>query len=441
MKRHASSNDSTSTRTRPSEILAPVAVLEIHLEALPDLVDGLDRYRQAHVLFRYKRRPVARLWVDVQDGRLSGEELRLAFMEAADWAFWFPWLHDYLGWQPNCYLDGSLGQNASPLPLVTVAICTRDRPEDLRRCLQALTRLPDDGQEILVVDSCSRSDEPRAVVADFPQVRYLREPYPGLNRARNRALKEASHPIIAFLDDDVIPDRDWLRNITRNFSDPRVMCVCGLTMPLELETEAQVWFEHYTSFSRGFYRKEFDKDNLHPLAAGQAGAGASMALRSEVLSCVGLFDESLDAGTPTHSGGDTEMFSRILEAGYRIVYEPAILSWHRHRKTWQDLRKVIYGYGVGTYAYWTKRLLEDGQWSVFLLAWYWAWQTQFPNLLKSLLRLPGSTPVDLLLQELKGCLAGPRAYRTSCRRLKALAESIEEDDSDLSARKHYYSHS
>ncbi len=50
---------------------------------------------------------------------------------------------------------------------------------------------------------------------------------------------------------------------------------------------------------------------------------------------------------PTQSGGDHEFFARILLAGFYIVYEPEGLSWHRHRRTWEETHKAIQGYGTG----------------------------------------------------------------------------------------------
>jgi GT2 family glycosyltransferase len=140
-----------------------------------------------------------------------------------------------------------------------------------------------------------------------------------------------------------------------------------------------------------------------------------MALRRSVLDLIGPFDEVLDAGTPTLSGGDTELFYRIIANGFQIVYEPAALSWHRHRRTWEELRHVLYGYGVGTYAYWTGKLVQDKEWSVIFMAGNWFWKHQLPALLKSILHFPNSTPVDLLVNELRGCLSGPRAYYLSRR--------------------------
>ena len=301
----------------------------------------------------------------------------------------------------------------APLRHATVAICTRDRPANLERCLTALRRLPDDGQELLVIDNAPSTDATRRLVAAHPGTHYVHEPRPGLNVARNRALREARGEIVAFCDDDTVPDAGWLRALAAAFDQPAVLAVTGLTMPSELETSAQVWFERQCGFGRGFQRTVFD--HLHPRARdpGARGVGANMALRRCVVQQVGGFDEALDAGTPTCSGGDNDMFSRILSAGYTIVYEPAALSWHLHRRSWPELRRQVYGYRVGLYATWTKQLVRGHDPTVLRPAARRIVKHQVPMLVRSLLRRSGSNPLDLATVELVGCLVGPAAYAIS----------------------------
>ena len=387
------------------------AVLDIEFTKLPFEITGLERYSRALILIRLKGCPVGKAFVPVVDGKISPERLHTSLQKAAGWPLWECWLKGFLEYE--------VSRSVRSLPSATVAVCTRDRSEDLQRCLEALVRLPDDGQEILVVDNCPVTDKTLCLLQNYKKnyknIRYVREDRSGLNIARNRALREARGDVVAFCDDDAISDPEWLRALLRNFNDPLVLCVTGLTMPLELETEAQEWFEQYSPFGRGFRRIVFTRSSINPLAAGRVGAGANMALRKNILGLVGPFDEALDGGTPTKSGGDTEMFSRILSLGYHIVYDPEALSWHRHRKTWEDLRRTVYGYGVGVYAFWTRRLLVEHEFSVFRLAGNWFFRYQLRSLAKSLLRRPCCKPLDLLLAELCGCLAGPRAYLRSRR--------------------------
>ena len=396
-------------------------VLDLDLERLPASVDGLEGYEQALVIFRYRGRPVGRERLPVCRGRISSADLVAASVFIDDWYMLEQrLLHDYLGWE-EVAIDLPAPESA------TVAVCTRDRPEDIERCLDAFMRMPDDGQEFLVIDNCPSSDDTKQIAARYgDRVRYVREEKPGLNNARNRAVAEAKHDIVAFNDDDAVPDPGWLRSLVLDFRDPMVVCVTGLTLPLELETAAQEWFERISPFQRGFKRAIYDSEKIHPLSAHRVGAGANMALRRSVFDLVGPFDPALDVGTPTRSGGDTEMFARILESGYRIVYEPAALSWHRHRRNWADLRNTIFGYGTGVYATWTKQLLYNREFAVFLYALFWLVQDQLPNLMHSLLRSPESVPLDLILAELRGCFAGPLAYARSRRIQQKRVDRSEE---------------
>jgi glycosyltransferase involved in cell wall biosynthesis len=84
-------------------------------------------------------------------------------------------------------------------------ICTKDRPENLARCLRGLSRLevPPGARwpEFLVVDNASDDDRTMALVASMPDVQYTLEPKPGLDFARNKALQEAQGDLLAFLDE------------------------------------------------------------------------------------------------------------------------------------------------------------------------------------------------------------------------------------------------
>jgi glycosyltransferase involved in cell wall biosynthesis len=390
----------------------PTAVLDLDAERLPDEIALPSRYGHALILFRWKGKPVGQVTLTTREGKISRDRIREAVAKQSA-PILQQWLYDYL----ECDL-----RPAVQVQPATVAVCTRDRPADLSRCLVALSRLRDQGHEILVVDSASRTDEPRQVVAQFPQARYVREERPGLDIARNRAMREARHPIVAFTDDDAEPDSDWLYYLTQGFDDRRVLAVTGLTMPLELETPAQEWFERTNGFGRGFTRTVYNGTSHNPFWVAQIGAGVNMALRRETVEMVGRFDEALDAGTPTRSGGDHDMFIRILMAGYSIVYEPAALNRHRHRREWEGLRDTIYGYGVGVYAHLTGHLLRNREPSTLLLALGWL-RDQIPSLFRALLRRPDHVPLDLVFAELRGCVAGPRAYLTSRR---ALAQRVRE---------------
>jgi GT2 family glycosyltransferase len=381
-------------------------VLDVDLASAPERIE-CPGYPEAFVLLRRAGRPIGVVTVPVRDGAIPAADLRARLIDSTDNALGDALLEEFLG--------GAAAGPAAPLPSATVAVCTHERPDDLEKCIEALLRLSGGAHEIVVVDSGPRTGATRELVARYPRIRYVCEERPGLDRARNRAIREAGGEIVAFTDDDAIVDPGWLEAVRANFRDRLVLAVTGLTLPWELETRAQIEHERYSTFSRGFRRRVFEATSRSPGAAGNPGAGVNMAIRKRALDLVGPFDDALDAGTPTHSGGDSEYFARILGRGYRIVYEPRALSFHRHRRTRRELRRAFYGYGVGVYAAFTRSLLFEGEWSVLHHAAAWLWKYQLPGLVKGLLGHPGVPPADLTAVQLAGCAVGPFAYFRSRR--------------------------
>ena len=241
---------------------------------------------------------------------------------------------------------------AAPRHSTSVLVCTRDRPEELRRCLAAIARLDPAPDEVLVVDNAPHGDATRQLVASLGDpIRYLHEPFPGLDRARNRGVRAARGEILLCTDDDVEVEPGWAAHLESGFADPLVMAVTGLVLPATLDSEVHRLFERAVSFNRGYQARVLDGTRVSPYAAGGMGAGASMAFRTSFLRDIGGFPEELDAGMPTASGGDTFALAEVLRRGFRIAYEPAALAWHTHRGNEADLRRALRGYGTGSVAY------------------------------------------------------------------------------------------
>jgi O-antigen biosynthesis protein len=251
-------------------------------------------------------------------------------------------------------------------PMASVIVCTRDRAEDLRRCLLAVKQQKYPFFEVIVVDNAPTSDEAASVVSELGgsvPIRRLVEPIPGLARARNRGVWEARGSILAFIDDDEVPDEYWLAELIRGFTvADSVGCVTGYVMPGALETPAQQLFEEYGGHSknRGFDYMVFDASGgggQHPLyPLPPFGAGANMAFARQALIDVGGFDPALGAGTPTRAGEDTAAFSDVMLGGYRLVYHPASLVWHFHRAGLDELASQLFGYGTGLTSYFVRTL-------------------------------------------------------------------------------------
>ena len=199
------------------------------------------------------------------------------------------------------------------------------------------------------------------------------------------------------------------------------MCVTGLVVPDEIDTPAQALFETYGGFGRGFARSVFRVAPGERAArlyggTGRFGTGANMAFRRSFFELEGLFDPALDVGTPTNGGGDLEMFFRVLKSGHALVYEPAAIVRHRHRRDYASLRQQLANNGVGFYAYLvrTAQAYPAERFAILRLGVWWLWWWNVRRLLRGLVR-PQAFPLDLILAEFKGSVVGLRRYAAARR--------------------------
>ncbi|HEY3107277.1 MAG TPA: glycosyltransferase [Chloroflexota bacterium] len=223
----------------------------------------------------------------------------------------------------------------------TVVICTRDRPEALDRCLGAVSALDYPSFDVLVVDNGSSATGTREV-AERWGARCTVEPRPGLSRARNRGARESQGDLIAYLDDDALPEPGWLAALERELDDPAVMAVAGRIRPTRLETAAECLFEATGGFTpnRGS-RRVVDTDTPGWFGLtnfGGVGTGASMAFRRAAFDRWPGFDPRLGLGGSIRGGEEHYAFFCLVELGYRVVYAPAAVVRHPYPATLADLR-------------------------------------------------------------------------------------------------------
>jgi len=296
----------------------------------------------------------------------------------------------------------------------SVVVCTRDRPVQLSGALQALLALDPQPLEVVVVDNAPVDDEVRRVVDGFPGVRYVREPRPGLSAARNTGVRASRGELIAFTDDDARPSPTWLARLASAFDDgdddPWVGVVTGLVVPDELGSDGARAFEQMGGLGRGFRTRDhdfasFEATRRRTVPVWDFGAGANMSVRRRVLELVGGFDERLGAGAAGCSE-DSELWYRVLAAGFTCRYEPAAEVVHRHREDLDGVREQAKAYLRGHVAalavqFARHRQLGEVRRAVVSLPRFYG-----RRLLKS--ALPGAAPEPVLHAELAGCLTGVR---------------------------------
>jgi glycosyltransferase involved in cell wall biosynthesis len=430
----------------------PVRMLEVEIgQPLPD-VSAFDEktgrhYQRAWSLVRLHTRPLGLVELQLEERGVSAGEYA-----AHIWRTLSETINEHLR-QDGLPAVAGLGEGgllspgepqcvetlerflANP-PFVSVIVATRDRPSHLVKCLHSLLALQYPRYEIIVVDNAPSStatvDLFQDICRDNPGVRYAREDRPGLSWARNCGIAAARGEILAFTDDDVVVDRYWLVELARGFSATAgVGCVTGLILPLELETQPQLWFEErcfpsrvqYDGYCLGFARRIFDmrkhKVNmpLHPYMAGRFGAGASMAFTKACLQNISSFDPALVSG----GGEDHAAFFQVIARGYKLVYEPAAVVYHCHRRDYKGLYKQLYRFGTGFTAYLTRsllvnpRLIPDFVVKLPYALFFVLSRKPVPNRAQSI-----NYPKELDRAEIRGMLRGPLTYFQSLWALRGM---------------------
>jgi GT2 family glycosyltransferase len=332
--------------------------------------------------------------------------------------------------------DSDAPPEADGFPSLTIAICTRERTEGLTRCLNSLRGQDGNGDsrsgnvEILVIDNAPATNRTEELCRAMRGVRRAVEPKPGLDFARNLAIREASGEVIAFLDDDVIVDRGWLAGLAQAWAENRdAAAFTGLVLPLHLATEAQILFEKRGGFRRGFEKIRYHGPTLpgnplFPCGAGIFGAGANMAFRRDILLDLGGFDEALDTGPTLPGGGDLDIFYRLVRAGHPLVYEPEFLVFHEHRRDLEALRRQCWSWGLGFMAFVAKSRRSDrSQARKFRRLVRWWFGDQIRQLARSM-RGRYCLPANMILSEMWGGIVGLLGeYGRSSRRVARLREA------------------
>ncbi|OGB33307.1 MAG: hypothetical protein A3F78_16565 [Burkholderiales bacterium RIFCSPLOWO2_12_FULL_61_40] len=248
-------------------------------------------------------------------------------------------------------------------PLLTIVVCTYNRADLLKICLDSLVAQElDQDFEVIVVDNNS-SDYTAEVVLAFTQksnyFRYIFEPQQGLSYARNRGAAEAGADLVAYIDDDARAWPDWAQSIVAFFEQHSKVAAVGGPYLSYCTAAIPDWFpREYGTWSLG--------SKSRALGEGEWINGTNMIYRRDVLSMMGAFDTSIGMrGEELSYGEETHLLRRMKSAGHLIYYHPDIVVEHAilpHKLSLGWLLQSCYanGYdGVQTLGY-------QGRWMLYL---------------------------------------------------------------------------
>ncbi|SNS75648.1 glycosyltransferase family 2 protein [Antarctobacter heliothermus] len=207
---------------------------------------------------------------------------------------------------------------------VSIVVVSRDRPAALMRCLTGVGQLDYAPFEIIVV-ACPAGADATAARPDADHIKLIRFDDPNISAARNLGSAAASGKIVAFIDDDAVPEPLWLRHLTDPFGDPQVACTGGYVIGRN-------------GISYQWTSRSVDTTGTaHPLAlSGDAPAtpappqgqaikteGTNMAVRRDVLSTIGGFDPAFRFYLD-----ETDLNLRLAAAGHRTALVPLAQVHH-----------------------------------------------------------------------------------------------------------------
>jgi glycosyltransferase involved in cell wall biosynthesis len=217
----------------------------------------------------------------------------------------------------------------SPAPRISVVICSYNGANTLDQCLQGVLTLNYPDYETIVVSDGSTDATPG--IAREYGVKLIETPNRGLSSARNTGAEAATGEIVAYIDDDAIPDPDWLAQLAATFATGKYAAAGGPNvLPIGSNGVAQC-----VANAPG--------GPTHVLVSDREAEhipGCNMAIRRDALIEIGGFDPQFRA-----AGDDVDVCWRLLDAGHRIGFNAGAVVHHHRRSTIRGYLSQQRGYG------------------------------------------------------------------------------------------------
>lgn len=235
----------------------------------------------------------------------------------------------------------------------TVIVCTRNRPQDLSRCLASLGDQCPPPSQIVVVDQSvgpEAEETTRVTARSDVAIDHVISSGTGLSLARNEGAMRATGEFLLFTDDDceVAENwyQEWLRVLT---SDSRAGIGFGRTLPSPYNPRQG----HIPHFDPGSPERYWGADLLWR-GASSVGMGANMALRKEAWAVAGGFDQCLGAGACFPAAEELDLALRLARGGYLIAHSQGPTVIHYGFRDALEASRLAKGYASSTAAMYMK---------------------------------------------------------------------------------------
>jgi len=208
-------------------------------------------------------------------------------------------------------------------PFVSVIIPVRNRPEEIKACLQSLAGLdyPLEKFEIIVVDDAS-SDHTPQVIKEFNVHLISLKGNKKASFCRNLAAQKAKGGILAFIDSDCISHPSWLSDLIPAFKDPVIGAIGGRVDSFFHTSGLDKYEQVKSSLIMGNHTKRSRKnENFFYVPS------CNLLVKKDLFFKIDGFKEELVVGE------DVDLCWRLQDAGYHVEFRPSGKIFHKHRNT------------------------------------------------------------------------------------------------------------
>lgn len=223
----------------------------------------------------------------------------------------------------------------------SVIIPTYERPAQLSKCLESITKLdyPKNKFEVIVVDDGSVSPPKKLVdsYTDRLDIRLYTQENAGPAGARNTGAEKANGEFLAFTDDDCEPDPDWLNAFEKEFKrDPEIF-LGGYTINSLSQNPYSTASQELINYLYSYYNS--DRNNATFFASN------NISVRADLFKKIGGFDVT----TLRATAEDREICDRWVYQGNKMTYTTDAIVYHSHSMTLGQYWRQHFNYGRGAY--------------------------------------------------------------------------------------------
>ncbi|MDP2924040.1 MAG: glycosyltransferase family 2 protein [Candidatus Omnitrophota bacterium] len=215
------------------------------------------------------------------------------------------------------------------LPFISIIIASFNGRYYLDGCLSSIGNLdyPKEKMEVILIDDGSQDKTYEFIKENFSNIKIIRNRRNrGVAEARNIGIKNAKGKLLAFIDNDVKVEKNWLFELVKAIEEDKRIGICASKIlfkdrPDILNSTGGIMNIYADAWDRGVFQK--DTGQYDSKKRVFFGCSAAMLIRKDVLERIGDFDPVL------YIYEDVDLGWRVNLAGYRIIYVPGSIAYHK----------------------------------------------------------------------------------------------------------------